>query len=210
MAVSTVFVAAAIAVLATIYFADRDTSAQTQTPTRPQPTPQRPAAQSSPPAPAAAPSSAAPVRTETITYDAWTVSCRDTPDGRSKKICSATLPMVVQQQNQRITVGGWIIAHNNEGALLSLLQTPQIDIGVLIAKGVALKIGEGRVHQINYVDCNPQRCEATMPMDDTFIRELMAGANGPAAITFWKTDGAEFTINIQSIKGIDKAIAAVR
>ena len=62
----------------------------------------------------------------------------------------------------------------------------------------------------NYVDCNPQRCEATMPMDDAFIRELMAGVNGPAAITFWKTDGADFTINIQSIKGIDKAIAAVR
>jgi hypothetical protein len=47
-------------------------------------------------------------------------------------------------------------------------------------------------------------------MDDAFIRELTTGANGPAAITFWKTDGADFTINIQSIKGIDKAIAAVR
>ncbi len=49
-----------------------------------------------------------------------------------------------------------------------------------------------------------------MPVDDAFIRELMANANGSAAITFWKTDGAEFTINIQSIKGIDKALAAVR
>jgi hypothetical protein len=47
-------------------------------------------------------------------------------------------------------------------------------------------------------------------MDDAFIREVMAAANGPASITFWKTDGAEFTINIQSIKGVDKAIAAVR
>ena len=211
MTVGTVFVAAAIAVLATIYFADRNISAQTQgapnlsTPKPVKPAPQPPAAQASPAAPAAG-----PVRTETITYDAWTVNCRDTPDGKSKKICSATLPMVVQQQNQRVTVGGWIIAHNNEGALLSLLQTPQIDIGVLIGKGVTLKIGDGRPRQINYVDCNPQRCEATMPMDDAFVRELIAGVNGPAAITFWKTDGADFTINIQSIKGIDKAIAAVR
>jgi invasion protein IalB len=118
--------------------------------------------------------------------------------------------MVLQQQNQRVTVGGWIIAHNNEGALLSLLQTPQIDVGVLIAKGVALKLGDGRPHQINYVDCNPQRCEATMPMDDAIIREMIAAATGPAAITFWKTDGAEVTFNIPSIKGIDKAIAAVR
>ena len=120
MTVGTVLVAAAIAVLATIYFADRNISAQTQgapnlsTPKPVKPAPQPPAAQASPAAPAAG-----PVRTETITYDAWTVNCRDTPDGKSKRICSATLPMVLQQQNQRVTVGGWIIAHNNEGALLS-------------------------------------------------------------------------------------------
>jgi invasion protein IalB len=118
--------------------------------------------------------------------------------------------MVVQQQNKRFTVGGRIIAYNNEGAPLLLLQTPQIDVGVLIAKGVTLKIGGGRPHQINYVDCNPQRCEATTPMEGMFIRELMTGANGPATITFWKTDGADVTMNIQSIKGIDKAIAAIR
>ena len=47
-------------------------------------------------------------------------------------------------------------------------------------------------------------------MEDMFIRELMAGANGPATITFWKTDGTDVTMNIQSIKGIDKAIAAIR
>jgi invasion protein IalB len=207
LAVSTVLIAAAVGLLTTIY-PDRDSSAQTQTPTKPtQPTPQHAAAQ---PSPAAPPSSAAPVRTETITYDAWTVSCRDTADGKSKKVCSATLPMVLQQQNQSVTVGGWIIAHNNEGALLSLLQTPQIDVGVLIAKGVALKLGDGRPHQFNYVDCNPQHCEATMPMDDAIIREMIAAANGSAAITFWKTDSAEVTFSIRSIKGIDKAIAAVR
>jgi hypothetical protein len=49
-----------------------------------------------------------------------------------------------------------------------------------------------------------------MPMDEAVIRQMTAGANGPAAITFWKADGADVTINIQSIKGIDKAIAAVR
>jgi invasion protein IalB len=69
---------------------------------------------------------------------------------------------------------------------------------------VALKLGDGRPHQINYVDCNPQRCEAFMPMDDAIIRKMIATANGPAAIIFWNTDGAAF--NIPSIKGIDKAI----
>jgi invasion protein IalB len=151
-----------------------------------------------------------PVRTETITYDAWTVSCRDTPDGKTKKVCSAMLAMVAQQQNQRINLGAWVIARNNEGALVAVVQTPQIDIGVLIGKGVELTLGNGKPRQIGYVNCNPQHCEALMPMDDAAIRESIAANNGAATVKFWKTDGAEFAINIQSIKGIDKAIAAVR
>jgi hypothetical protein len=49
-----------------------------------------------------------------------------------------------------------------------------------------------------------------MPMDDAFIKESIAAANGPAVVTFWKSDDGEFNINLQSIKGIDKALAAVR
>ena len=114
------------------------------------PAPEPPLAQAAP---------AGPVRTETITYDAWTVSCRDTPEAKGKKVCSAILAMVAQQQNQRINIGAWIIARNMDGALVSVVQTPQIDIGVLIGKGVELTIGNGKPHQINFHDCNPQRCE---------------------------------------------------
>jgi invasion protein IalB len=165
------------------------------------PAPQPPLAQAAP---------AGPVRTETITYDAWTVSCRDTPEAKGKKVCSAILAMVAQQQNQRINIGAWIIARNMDGALVSVVQTPQIDIGVLIGKGVELTIGNGKPHQINFHDCNPQRCEALMTMDEVTVREALAASNGSAVVKFWKTDGAEFTININSIKGIDKALAAVR
>jgi invasion protein IalB len=212
---STVFIAGVIALMATIYSAVWDNvGAQTPMPAPKPPAPQRPVAPPSQAAPPAAPSAAAapsaPVRTETITYDAWTVSCRDTADGKSKKICSATLPMVAQQQNQRITIGAWIIAHNSDGALVSVVQTPEIDIGVLVGRGIELKLGNGQPRKINYVDCNPQRCESTFPMDEAFLRETIAAANGPAAITFWKSDGAEFNITLQSIKGVDRAIAAVR
>jgi invasion protein IalB len=204
--VSTVFIAGVVALMAALYSADQYAAgAQTPTPAPKPPVPQRPAAPAAPPA-----ASSAPVRTETITYDAWTVSCRDTADGKSKKICSATLPMVAQQQNQRITIGAWIIAHNTDGALVSVVQTPEIDAGVLVGRGIELKLGNGQPRKINYVDCNPQRCESTFPMDDAFLREAIAAANGPAAITFWKADGAEFNINLQSIKGVDRAIAAVR
>jgi uncharacterized protein (TIGR03790 family) len=169
--------------------------------------PGAPPAPQSPPAPAAG---ASPVRTETVTHDAWRVTCRDTPEAKIKKVCLAILAMVAQQQNQRTNMGAWIIARNTDGALVSVVQTPQIDIGVLIGKGVELTIGNGKPHQINFLDCNPQRCEALMTMDETTVRESIAASNGSAVVKFWKTDGAEFTINIPSIKGIDQAIAAVR
>lgn len=151
-----------------------------------------------------------PIRTETITYDAWTVSCRDTPDGKTRKVCSAMLQMIMTQQNQQVPLGAWIIGRNNEGALVSIVQTPQINMGVLVNKGIELKLGNGNPQHINYVACNPQRCEGILAMSDAVTREILGGAGEPAAITFWKSDGDKFTITIQSIKGIDKAISAIK
>ena len=204
--------------LAIIFFDWQELKAQTPGPvpvrtspvrTAPKPAPQPPLAQAAPAAPKAAPAApSGPVRTEQIAYDSWTVVCRDTADGKTKKVCSATLPMQMEQQNKRVNLGAWVIGHNNEGAMLSVLQTPQIDIGVLIAKGVELKLGEAKPRKIDYVMCNPQRCESMMTMDDATIKEMVAAAS--VVLTIWKADGGEFTINIPSIKGIDKAIAAVR
>jgi invasion protein IalB len=118
--------------------------------------------------------------------------------------------MQAEQQNQRVTLGAWVIGHNNEGALVSVLQTPQIDVGVLVDKGVELKIGESKPRKMNTVACNPRLCESSMPMDDAAIKEAFADTNGGASVTFWKDDGAPVTINIASIKGIDKAIKALR
>src|SRR5205823_8960598 len=151
-----------------------------------------------------------PVRTETITYDTWTVTCRDTPDGRTRKVCTATLPMIVGQQNQQVPLGAWIIGRNNEGALISVLQTPQVNIGVMVSKGLELKLGNANPHPIGFTVCNPQRCEGILTMNEPVIREMLAAANEPAVVTFWKADGDTFAITIHSIKGIDKAIAALR
>jgi invasion protein IalB len=194
--------ACGVAVLGGVYGFNLAAEAQAPAPKvkaqakEPQPAPQAPAG---------------PVRTETITYDAWTVNCRETPDGKSNnKACSAMLSMVTEQQNQRITLGGWVIGRNNQNALVAVLQTPQTDLGVLIPKGVELTVGKGKPRQISYVNCNPRRCEALMPVDDATAREWMAGNDASATVKFWKADGGEFAINIQSIKGVDKAIAAVR
>ena len=199
--------AGSVALAITIYFANQDVGAQTP-PAQPAPKPLAPKATPAPAPAQAAPSG--PIRTETINYDNWTVTCRDTADGKSKKVCVATMSMRVQQQNQQVTLGAWLILHNREGLLVSLVQTTQIDIGVLIAKGVELKLGNGRSYKLSYVDCSPKLCESTLAMDEVVIKELVAGANDRVSVTLWKTDGAEASITLASIKGVDKAIAAVR
>jgi invasion protein IalB len=214
IAVICVLLAGTTALLAALFFAGHnEVGAQDRTPPAPRaPAAPKPAPKPAPQvqAPSAAPAAPAPVRTETVTYDMWTVVCRDTLDGKSKKVCSASLTMLGEQQNKRVTLGVWLIAHNNEGALVSVVQTLQLDVGVLIGRGIELKLGEGKPRKISFFACNPKLCESAMPMDDAAIKEAIAGANGTAAVTFWRSDGAPVTINISSIKGIDKAIAAVR
>jgi len=150
------------------------------------------------------------VRTETTTYDTWTVNCRDTSDGRIRKVCSATLPIVMTQQNQQVPLGAWIIGRNNDGALVSVVQTPQVNVGVLVSKGIELKLGNASPQTISYAACNPQRCEAILTMNDAVTRDMLTAANEAAVISFWRGDGERFSITLQSIKGIDKAISAIR
>jgi invasion protein IalB len=178
----------------------------------------RPPAKGTQPAapPAAAPAAPAaptgPVRTETTTFDTWTVTCREVVGGKAKKTCAAQMTLARVENNQRQVFGAWVIGRNNEGALFTVLQTPIFRTqtsspGILISKGVEFKLGNGAVRKIDYVACEPQRCEASIPMDDAMVKEAVGAPN--ASITLYNKDGTALTINVPSIKGIDKALAAV-
>jgi invasion protein IalB len=172
-------------------------------PAAPAPAAQAPAAA----APAAPAAPTAPQRTETVVYDSWTVTCRDTVGTSSKKACSATLPLQIVQENQRQVLGAWFIARNNEGALVTLLQTPMLQAGgVDLQKGAELKLGKGNTRKLTYASCDPRNCEASVIMDDAMLKEATAAAD--ATITVYAKNGSG--VNIQMpIKGIDKAIASI-
>jgi invasion protein IalB len=167
----------------------------------PQSPPQRPATPQTPATPST------PQRTETITYDAWQVTCRDPVTAGGKKICSGILSLQVVQDGRRQVLGAWVIGKSEEGVLTSVLQTPQVQIGILIQKGVDLKLGSAAPRKLNYVVCSAQRCEASIPMDAAMVRDSLAAAD--ATIVIHTADGKDITLNIPSIKGIDKAIAAI-
>ena len=135
-----------------------------------------------------------------MVQDNWTVTCRDFADKRHT--CSATLQVVQQQSNQVLFV--WILGKNVENKLMSVLQTPT---GIVIAPGVDVKFARGPARRAIFVNCDPNRCEATLDMDDALVRDAAAGETAEATVT--GTNGQNVKFNLP-IKGFDKALAAVR
>ncbi len=176
-------------------------------------------AQAKPAAPgAAAPTTTqGPRRTETTEYDSWVVTCSDTTvSGAPKRSCIAALR--VANQNRRLMLN-WEIGLNPEGRWMTAIHVPSgltlrqgdktvASPPILIADGVELKFGNGVARRLNYVSCGPRQCLAEAAVDDAFVKEALANANGKASITVHTAGGvAPFDL---PIKGIDKAIASTR
>lgn len=150
--------------------------------------------------PAQAPAQPQPVRTEIVPHENWTVTCREFADKR--RLCSAVLQVVQQQNSQVLFV--WILGKGNDGKVMSVLQTPT---GVTLAPGVEVKLARGPNRKATYVNCEANRCEATLELDDGFVRDASASESVEATLYGTNGQGVKFTL---PFKGFDKAVAAVR
>ena len=170
-----------------------------------QPAPKATATSPSEPAPkAAAPSPSEPAkvrRTETIVDDNWTVTCAETDQGGAKRQCSAILKIAQSDKNgaQRV-VFTWVIGRQ-DGKLVSALSMPS---GVLIPPGVQIKIGDKETRKLGYSLCEPDHCEALLPLDDPIVKSLDAAATTEVTIYAANGAGAKFTVNM---KGFTQALA---
>jgi invasion protein IalB len=147
---------------------------------------------------------AASGRTEILTYDNWTVTCRDGRDPKEKRVCSAELNIFQEAQGQRRVVFSWTMGLNKDGVPATALRFLP---GVQIAPGVDLKFADRTPRKLPIITCEPTHCEAATTMDDAFIREASQVIQGEALIQ--ASDGRQvaFTINM---KGFAQAAAAVR
>jgi invasion protein IalB len=162
--------------------------------------PQQAQAQSQAPASAAAVSG----RMEILTYDNWTVTCRDGRDPKEKRVCTAELQISQDSGGQRRPVFAWIMGLNKDGVPATALRFPP---GIQIGPGVELKFADKVSRKIPITTCEPAVCEASTTMDDAFVRDASAVVQGEAIIQ--ASDGrlVTFTINM---KGFAQAAAAVR
>jgi invasion protein IalB len=102
------------------------------------------------PATPATPGATGPVRTETTTFDNWTLTCRAPVDGSAPKSCYGDLKLI--DKDRQTTMLSWIVGRDPQGRLMSVLQTPT---GVSIKPGVQLTFGAGTTRTLPYVLCEP-------------------------------------------------------
>ena len=143
-----------------------------------------------------------PHRTETINYGSWIVTCTDTVERSSKKVCSGVLQVI--EQKQRRVLLAWVIGRDPKGVLRTVMQTPT---GVEIGKGVELKLGKSPVRTLAYTVCEPQRCQASIVMDDAMVKDALASSDAVVSIVADNGRGINFNIKIE---GIDKVLADLR
>jgi invasion protein IalB len=145
---------------------------------------------------------AAPVRTETIVYDQWTVMCHDRLDGSVRRTCNAILKVVDPSRNQ--VVLAWMIARGADSRIETVIQTPT---GVQVQRGLTLKLGERAPRTISFTSCEPQNCEAGSQVDAAMLRDMQASPQAVATIYAKDGRGIQFTL---PLGGIEKALSAVQ
>lgn len=177
--------------------------AQAQKPTPPK-------ASVSPPAPPPNASAATPTpppvkirRTEIDVVDNWTVTCTETDQPNPVRHCSADLKITQTENNVQRIVFTWIIGSQN-GKLLSVLSMPA---GVLIEPGVQISIGGKEVKKVGYSLCQPDHCEAVIPMDEAIIKDLSGAEITDVSVNAVNGNSVKFTVNM---KGFKEALADVR
>jgi invasion protein IalB len=171
-----------------------------QPPPRPAPTtPAPPPAAPAEAAPAAAPPAPVPHRTEILRFDNWTLTCNEFTEGAKKRVCTAQLH--VTQQKSNTVLLAWTVGLDNENHPVSVIQTPT---GVSIAPGIELRLGKAAVRKMPFVSCEPSRCTASIPVDNTLVRDITAAASADVVIYAPNGSGVKFNF---PLKGFDKAYA---
>lgn len=143
----------------------------------------------------------APLRTEIMKFDGWSVTCQYGQDG-SKAGCAANLR--VNQQGTGRGLLNWSIGRAADGQLVQSVQTLS---GVQIAPGVRLKAGPKEEMTLPYVSCGNAECAAAGPLKADFLRK--AEQVQSIAVVVRALDGKDYTFTF-SASGLPQAVAAVQ
>ena len=156
------------------------------------------AAATSVPAASPTPTPTAPKvqRSEVITVGNWTVTCAEADESKAKPRCVAVLKIAQDQNGVQRVVFTWTIGVQG-GKTVSAVSIPP---GILIAPGVSLKVGTGEARKFGFALCQPDHCEAVVPMDEALVRELSAAATAEVSVVAVNGSIAKFNVNLSGFE----------
>ncbi len=142
-------------------------------------------------------------RAETIVDDNWTVTCAQTDQADSKRVCSAALKIAqTDKAGAQRVIFTWVIGHQND-KLASAISVPS---GVQIPPGMEIKIGDKEARKVGYSICVPDHCEALLPLEEAIVKSLSAAPT--TEVTIRAVNGAEATFTV-NMKGFAQALVDI-
>ena len=145
--------------------------------------------------------SVAPVkikRTEVVAADNWTVTCTTADQPNAKRRCSAELRIAQTENGAQRVVFTWIVALQ-DGKPTSVVSAPS---GVLIGPGVQMKVGDKDAKSYPFTLCQPDHCEAVIPLDEASIKALLAASSADFFVVAVNGASVKFSA---ALKGFDEA-----
>lgn len=157
------------------------------------------------PAAAAAPAPARPpVRSETTSFNNWTLTCREALPAAGaaagKKACWGSMRVTDAKSQQVVLV--WLIGRDARNVATTSVQTPT---GVVVREGVTVALGRN-THRLAFDWCDQNGCEAAGAFDAAFARDLSLAKE--ATIAFRSRDGRQVTVKVP-VAGADRLLAAL-
>jgi invasion protein IalB len=141
-------------------------------------------------------------RSETLAAGNWTVTCTETVPPDVKRRCSAMLKMAQNQNNVQRVAFTWLMGMK-DGKRVSVVSMPS---GIRIGPGVALKVGANEARKFAYSLCQPDHCEAVIPLEDALAKELATSPAAEVSVVAINGGKVKFTPNLT---GFDQALAEV-
>ncbi|HWK87999.1 MAG TPA: invasion associated locus B family protein [Xanthobacteraceae bacterium] len=130
----------------------------------------------------------------------WKIRC-DTPPGAKSEQCALIQSVVAED---RPNVGLTIIilkTADQKGRLLRILAP----LGVLLPKGLGLKIDGTMIGTVGFVRCLPNGCVADVEMDDTLSGKLKSGKDAVFLIYQTPEEGIGIPVSLNGFsQGYDK------
>jgi invasion protein IalB len=136
------------------------------------------------------------------TYGAWQVVCR-TPPGAKQEICALVQSVTAED---RPNVGLTVVCYKAIGKDEKLLRVA-VPLGVILPRGLGLKIDDQDVGNAPFVRCSKRGCIAEVVLQDEIIKKMKAGKT--AMFIIFDTPEAGIGIPI-SLQGFGDGLASLK